>query len=142
MDFAVNVVFPMAQAFIMFSLGLGLETEDFRRVFSRGRAFVIGALAQIVLLPLIALCIVLALNLPPVLGAGLMLLSFCPGGLSSNVITKLSPGDLALSVSMTAVTSVIAFLTVPMLATWAILFLMGPRRPRSLSSRFRPFPSL
>jgi BASS family bile acid:Na+ symporter len=129
MDFAVNVVVPAAQAFIMFSLGLGLEVDDFRRVFSRRTAFAIGAISQIVILPLVAFCVVLMLDLPPVFAAGLMLLSFCPGGVSSNVITKLSRGDLALSVSMTAVTSMIAFITVPPLATWSILYLMGEAAP-------------
>ncbi|MCT4554563.1 MAG: bile acid:sodium symporter family protein [Pelagimonas sp.] len=129
MDFAVNVVVPAAQAFIMFSLGLGLEIADFKRVFSRGTAFAIGAFSQILLLPAVAFCVVMLLDMPPVLGAGLMLLSFCPGGVSSNVITKLSRGDLALSVSMTAVTSVIAFITVPALATWSILYLMGEEAP-------------
>ncbi|WP_422049780.1 bile acid:sodium symporter family protein [Shimia sp.] len=129
MDFAINVVVPAAQAFIMFSLGLGLEIADFKRVFTRRTAFAIGAFAQIALLPLAAFCVVMVLDMPPVLGAGLMLLSFCPGGVSSNVITKLSRGDLALSVSMTAVTSVIAFITVPPLATWSILYLMGSEAP-------------
>lgn len=129
MDFAINIVVPAAQAFIMFSLGLGLEVDDFRRVFSRRTAFAIGAFAQIVILPLTAFAVVLILDMPPVMGAGLMLLSFCPGGVSSNVITKLSHGDLALSVSMTAITSVVAFITVPPLATWSILYLMGEQAP-------------
>ncbi|MCV6587384.1 MAG: bile acid:sodium symporter family protein [Marinibacterium sp.] len=129
MDFAINVVVPAAQAFIMFSLGLGLEVDDFKRVFTRRTAFAIGAFSQIVILPLVAFCVVMVLDMPPVMGAGLMLLSFCPGGVSSNVITKLSRGDLALSVSMTAVTSVIAFITVPPLATWSILYLMGEQAP-------------
>ncbi|MBO9479614.1 bile acid:sodium symporter family protein [Shimia sp. R11_0] len=129
MDFAINIVVPAAQAFIMFSLGLGLAVDDFRRIFSRRTALAIGAFAQIVILPLTAFAVVLILNMPPVMRAGLMLLSFCPGGVSSNVITKLSHGDLALSVSMTAVTSVVAFITVPPLATWSILYLMGEQAP-------------
>lgn len=129
MDFAINVVVPAAQAFIMFSLGLGLEIDDFRRVFRRRTAFAIGAISQIVLLPIAAFCVIMAFSLPPVMAAGLMLLSFCPGGVSSNVITKLSRGDLALSVSMTAVTSVMAFLTVPPLATWSVLYFMGESAP-------------
>ena len=129
MDFAINVVVPAAQAFIMFSLGLGLEVDDFKRVFQRRTAFAIGAFSQIVLLPLTAFVVVLAFDLPPVMAAGIMLLSFCPGGVSSNVITKLARGDLALSVSMTAVTSVLAFVTVPPLATWAVLYFMKENAP-------------
>ncbi len=129
MDFAINVGVPIAQAFIMFSLGLGLEIEDFRRVFRRRTAFAIRAFSQLALLPAVAFRVIVAFDLPPVMAAGLMLLSFCPGGVSSNVITKLSRGDLALSVSMTAVTSVVAFVTVPPLATWSILYFMGENAP-------------
>jgi BASS family bile acid:Na+ symporter len=129
MDFAINVVVPAAQAFIMFSLGLGLELDDFKRVFQRRTAFAIGAFSQIVLLPMTAFVVVMLFDLPPVMAAGIMLLSFCPGGVSSNVITKLSHGDLALSVSMTAVTSVMAFITVPPLATWSVLYFMKESAP-------------
>ena len=117
MDFAINVVVPAAQAFIMFSLGLGLRLIDFRRVFTGGRAILVGVVCQIVLLPVIAFGVVTYFELKPIFAAGVMLLSFCPGGVSSNVISKLSRGDLALSVSLTAVTSLMAFITVPPLAT-------------------------
>lgn len=129
MDFAINVVVPAAQAFIMFTLGLGLTFVDFRRVFTGGRAVLIGVLCQIVFLPLVAFGLVLAFDLPPVFAAGVMLLSFCPGGVSSNVISKLSQGDLALAVSLTALTSLLAFITVPPLAAFSILYFMGEAAP-------------
>lgn len=129
MDFAINVVVPAAQAFIMFSLGLGLTVADFSRVFSGGRAVVLGVVGQVILLPLVAFAMVKLFGLSPVFAAGTMLLAFCPGGVSSNVISKLSKGDLALSVSLTAVTSLLAFITVPPLATWAVLHFMGEAAP-------------
>lgn len=129
MDFAINVVVPAAQAFIMFSLGLGLTVSDFERVFKGGRAVVLGVIGQVVLLPVIAFATISVFDLSPVFAAGTMLLAFCPGGVSSNVISKLSRGDLALSVSLTAVTSLLAFITVPPLATWAVFHFMGEAAP-------------
>ncbi len=129
MDFAIQVILPAAQAFIMFSLGLGLTLADFGRVFKGGKAILVGILCQIVLLPIVAFGVVLAYDLPPVLAAGTMLVAFCPGGVSSNVMTKLARGDLALAVSLTAVTSLIAFMTVPPLAALAILHFMGEAAP-------------
>jgi BASS family bile acid:Na+ symporter len=129
MDFAIQVILPLAQAFIMFSLGLGLTTADFGRVFRGGKAIVIGVICQIVLLPIVAFGVISAFNLPPILAAGGMLLAFCPGGVSSNVISKLSRGDLALAVSLTAVTSLIAFMTIPPLAALTIRHFMGETAP-------------
>ncbi|CAD0187226.1 bile acid transporter [Ruegeria sp. THAF57] len=129
MDFAINVVIPTAQAFIMFSLGLGLSIADFQRVFSRKTAFAVGAVCQVVILPLMAFAVATLLNLPPIMAAGLMILSFCPGGVTSNIITKLSCGDVAMSVSLTAVVSVLSFITVPPLVTWAVLHFMGEAAP-------------
>lgn len=129
MDFAINVVVPAAQAFIMFSLGLGLTLLDFKRVFTGGRAVLIGVLCQVILLPLAAFGVATAFGLPPVFAAGVMLLAFCPGGVSSNVISKLSRGDLALAVSLTALTSLLAFITVPPLAALSIQHFMGETAP-------------
>lgn len=129
MEFAVKVILPLAQAFIMFSLGLGLTFADFGRVFKGGKAILIGVVCQIVLLPVVAFVLLLAFDLPPVLAAGTMLVGFCPGGVSSNVISKLSKGDLALAVSLTAVTSLIAFITVPPLAAFSIVHFMGAAAP-------------
>jgi BASS family bile acid:Na+ symporter len=98
MDTLINVVLPLALAFIMLSLGIGLTFGDFRRVLTRFHAFAIGASAQVILLPLTAYVVVRLFNLPGELAVGFMLLSFCPGGVTSNMITKLAKGDLALSV--------------------------------------------
>lgn len=114
-----------AQVVIMFSLGIGLEVADFKRVFLRPMTFLIAITSQVVLLPLIAYTTIMLFNFSPVFAAGLMLLSFCPGGVTSNIITKFSKGDVALSVSLTAVVSILSFVTVPLLAAWAVEHFMG-----------------
>lgn len=115
----------VAQAIIMLSLGIGLEVKDFKRVIERRYVFSIAMLCQVLVLPIFAFITIQIFSLPPVFAAGLMLLSFCPAGVTSNIISKLSRGDVALSVSLTAVVSVLSFLTVPPLTAWAILYFMG-----------------
>jgi len=116
MDILVNVVLPLSLAIIMVSLGIGLVPADFRRVAQRGYVFAIGALCQILLIPLVAYLVILAFGLTGVIAAGVMLLAFCPGGVTTNVISRLAGGDVALSVSLTAVVSLLSILTVPFLA--------------------------
>ncbi|MCG8609140.1 MAG: bile acid:sodium symporter family protein [Pseudomonadales bacterium] len=115
----------LAQAVIMFSLGIGLEIADFKRVFERPYAFSIALVCQLLILPALAFATVTFFSFPPVLAAGLMILSFCPGGVTSNIISKVSQGDVALSVSLTAVVSIISFITVPPLIAWAITYFMA-----------------
>jgi len=129
MDILVNVVLPLSLAIIMFSLGIGLTIADFTRVLKAPRAFAAGALAQVIVLPAVAFGIVLMFNLPPALAAGVMLLAFCPGGVTSNVISKWARGDVALSVSLTAVISLLSLLTVPALTAWAVTHFMGENAP-------------
>lgn len=114
-----------AQATIMFSLGIGLQAADFKRVFQRPFAMSVGLLGQTLLLPLVAFSMAHLLSLPPMFAAGLMLLSFCPGGVTSNIISKLSKSDVALSVSLTATLSILSFLTVPPLVGWSINYFLG-----------------
>ena len=129
MDTLINVVLPLALAFIMLSLGIGLTFGDFGRVFKRLHAFGIGAGAQLVLIPLTTYIIVRLFGLPPEMGLGFMLLSFCPGGVTSNMITKLAKGDVALSVSLTAIISLLSIVTVPFLAAWAVVHFLGADGP-------------
>ena len=129
MDFLVSVVLPLALAFIMLSLGLGLTLGDFRRVVERPRAFLAGALAQMVAVPLVALVLLMILPLPPMLAVGVMILSFCPGGVTSNLMSKLAGGDVALSVTLTGVVSILSILTVPLLVAWAVGAFMGADAP-------------
>ncbi|CAM3851005.1 bile acid:sodium symporter family protein [Parendozoicomonas haliclonae] len=117
MESLVNIALLIAQSIIMLSLGIGLEVKDFRRVIERKRIVTIALCAQVLFLPLLALLTIYLFSFSPLYAAGLMILAFCPGGVSSNIICKLAKGDVALSVTLTAVTSILAFLTVPFLVT-------------------------
>ncbi len=129
MDILISVGLPLSLAIIMLSLGIGLEAADFRRVLSRGYPFAIGAVCQVVLLPVAAFITVKLFALPPEIAVGFMLLSFCPGGVTSNILSKLAKGDVALSVSLTAVISLLSLITVPILAAWSINHFMGEDAP-------------
>ncbi|WP_299150591.1 bile acid:sodium symporter [uncultured Tateyamaria sp.] len=129
MDILINVVLPLSLAIIMLSLGIGLNLSDFARVLRQPRAFAIGALAQVILLPLITYITVLAFGFGTELAVGFMLLSFCPGGVTSNMVSRLARGDVALSVSLTAVISLLSIVTVPVLAAWAVAHFMGDAAP-------------
>ncbi len=129
MDLLINVGLPVSLAIIMLSLGIGLEAADFRRVISRRYPFAIGAVCQVVLLPVAAFITVKTFALPPAIAVGFMLLSFCPGGVTSNILSKLAKADVALSVSLTAVISLLSIVTVPLLAAWSIDHFMAEDAP-------------
>ena len=130
MDILINVVLPLSLAIIMLSLGIGLTVGDFARVLRAPKAFGIGVVAQVILLPIAAYATVTTFGLPPAIAVGFMLLSFCPGGVTSNILSKLARGDVALSVSLTAVISLLSLLTVPALAAWAVVQFMGDATPQ------------
>ena len=96
---------PLALAFIMFSLGLGLTGEDFLRVAKQPKDFFVGAFSQIIALPLIALLLVSFWPLSPELAIGVMIIAAAPGGATSNILTSFAKGDVALSISLTAIIS-------------------------------------
>lgn len=129
MGILVSVVLPLALAFIMFSLGLSLTLDDFRRVLVRPLAFFTGAVSQILVVPFIALVLVVLFAPPAELAVGIMILSFCPGGVTSNIISRLARGDVALSVSLTAVVSLATILTVPFFVAWSVNYFMGSDAP-------------
>ncbi|MEP1207441.1 MAG: bile acid:sodium symporter family protein [Rhizobiaceae bacterium] len=129
MGILVSVVLPLALAFIMFSLGLGLTVADFQRVALRPKAFFTGAVSQMLIVPFIALVLIVVFSPPAELAVGIMILSFCPGGVTSNIISKFARGDVALSVSLTAVISLVTILTVPFLVALSIQMLMGSDAP-------------
>lgn len=129
MDILLNVVLPLSLAIIMLSLGIGLTFADFGRVLRMPKAFGIGAVAQIVLLPVVTYGIVRSFGLPAEIAVGFMLISFCPGGVTSNMISRLAKGDVALSVSLTAVISLLSIVTVPVLAAWSVVHFMGNAAP-------------
>ena len=130
MDILINVVLPLSLAIIMLGLGIGLTVGDFARVLKAPRAFAIGAIAQVILLPLTAYAVVMLFALPPAIAVGFMLLGYCPGGVTSNILAKLARGDVALSVSLTAVISLLSLFTVPALAAWSVVHFMGDTAPK------------
>ena len=101
----IDIVLPVALAFIMFSLGLGLTTGDFALVFNEPKAFAIGIANQMLVLPIMGFAIATMTDLDGELAVGLMILACCPGGVTSNILTKLAKGDTALSISYTAAVS-------------------------------------
>jgi len=111
---------PLALAVIMFGMGLSLTLTDFKRILIYPKAVTIGLLNQIVLLPLIAFLIAKALQLSPELAVGLMILAACPGGATSNLITHLAKGDSALSITLTAFSSLITVMTIPFIVNFSI----------------------
>lgn len=129
MDILLNVVLPLSLAFIMFSLGLGLTFADFQRVVAEPRAFVIGAISQLIMLPFVAFVLLMVFRQTPELAVGVMILSFSPGGVTSNILTRLAGGTLALSISLTAIISLISVITVPLLVGWAAGYFQGSDAP-------------
>ena len=115
MGIVTDVILPLSLAFIMFSLGLGLSLSDFTRVFFKPKDFIIGLFLQIIALPVIALIIVLFWPLSPELSIGVMILAAAPGGVTSNVLSSYAKGNVALSISLTAINSILCAITVPII---------------------------
>ena len=125
----IDVVLPVALAFIMFSLGIGLTLDDFTLVAKEPKAFGIGVANQMIVLPIIGFIIATGFGLSGELAVGLMILACCPGGVTSNILTKLANGDTALSVSYTAVVSVITVITLPLVVGFSMDHFMGEAAP-------------
>ena len=109
----VTKIAPIALALIMLGLGLGLSIKDFTRVITKPTDFLVGIGCQLILLPIVAYILVLILRLPIEIALGLMIIAAAPGGVTSNVLTKFANGDVALSISLTAVGSLISIISVP-----------------------------
>tara|TARA_B100000123_G_scaffold21055_1_gene14762 strand:- start:51 stop:899 length:849 start_codon:yes stop_codon:yes gene_type:complete len=109
----VTKIAPIALALIMLTLGLGLTTSDFTRVIKQPKDFLVGLICQVILLPIIAFVLIKILNVQPALALGVMIIAAAPGGVTSNILTKFANGDVALSVSLTAIISLLSILTVP-----------------------------
>ena len=113
MNAITDIFLPLALAFIMFALGLGLTGADFLRVIKQPKDFFVGAISQIILLPIIAFLLVKIWPISPELAIGVMIIAAAPGGVTSNILTSFARGDVALSISLTAVISLLSVLTVP-----------------------------
>ena len=109
----VTKIAPIALALIMLGLGMGLTIENFKRVILYPKDFIVGLVCQFILLPIIAFILIKIMNTPVELALGVMIIAAAPGGVTSNVLTKFANGDVALSVSLTAIISLVSIISVP-----------------------------
>ena len=109
----VTKIAPIILALIMLGLGLGLKVEDFTRVFKNPKDFVVGFISQLIILPIVACLLIIILKTPPEIAIGVMIIAAAPGGVTSNILTKFADGDVALSISLTAIISLISIISVP-----------------------------
>ena len=109
----VTKIAPLSLALIMLALGMGLTLQDFTRVAKQPKDFLVGLICQLIFLPIIAFILVIVLNTPTEIAVGLMIIAAAPGGVTSNVLTKFANGDVALSISLTAIISLLSIITVP-----------------------------
>ena len=122
MEIAKNIA-PLCLAIIMFGLGLGLTVQDFIRVIKNPKDFIVGFIAQVILLPIIAIILISIISMPVEIAMGVIIIAAAPGGVTSNILTKFADGDVALSVSLTAIVSLLSILTVPFIVFNAASFL-------------------
>ena len=115
MNIVTNIILPLALAFIMFSLGLGLTTKDFSRVIRQPKDFLAGLLSQVILLPLVGFVLVSSFTVSPEIALGIMIITAAPGGVTSNILTSFGRGDVALSISLTAIISLLSVVTIPLI---------------------------
>ena len=111
----VTKIAPIILALIMLGLGLGLKIDDFTRILKTPKDFFVGFFSQLIILPLIAYLLIIILKVPPEIAIGVMIIAAAPGGVTSNILTKFANGDVALSISLTAVISLISIITVPLI---------------------------
>ena len=123
MSIVTDIFLPLALAFIMFALGLGLTGLDFLRVIKQPKDFLVGAISQIILLPVIAFILISIWPISPELAIGVMIIAAAPGGVTSNILTSFAKGDVALSVSLTAIISLLSVVTVPFIIVTSLSLL-------------------
>ena len=124
-SFLTTVFLPLALFIIMLGMGLGLTLDDFRRILTEPKGVLLGLGAQLIVLPLLGFALAATLPLPPELAVGVMILAACPGGPTSNLMTYLAKGRVALSITLTAIGSVITVFTIPLVVNAAMGYFMG-----------------
>ena len=125
----IDIFLPASLIFIMLTLGLGLELSDFTNLVRKPRSFFVGLTNQILLLPIVTYIIILVFGITKEAAVGMMILACCPGGVTSNIITKLAKGDTALSISYTAFNSILAIITLPLIVGFSMKSFMGLEAP-------------
>ena len=133
MNIVTDVILPLALAFIMFVLGLGLTGTNFLRVIKQPRDFFVGALSQVILLPVIAFILVKIWPIAPELAIGVMIIAAAPGGVTSNLLTSFAKGDVALSISLTAIISLFSVITIPFIVLTSVELLGGSNITQDIS---------
>ena len=125
----IDVFLPLSLIFIMFTLGIGLTLKDFTNLLHHPRAFLVGIVNQMLILPVVAFSVILLIGITKELAVGITILASCPGGVTSNIITKLAKGDTALSISYTAVISLLTIITLPTVTILSMKHFMGSEAP-------------
>ena len=125
----IDIFLPASLIFIMLTLGLGLELSDFTNLVRKPKSFFVGLTNQILLLPIVTYIVILVFGITKEAAVGMMILACCPGGVTSNIITKLAKGDTALSISYTAFNSILAIVTLPLIVGFSMKSFMGQEAP-------------
>ena len=125
----IDIFLPLSLVFIMFTLGIGLTVQNFQNIINQPKALILGLINQMVLLPLIAFIILLIIKLPSEMAVGMIILACCPGGVTSNMLTRIAKGDTALSISYTAIVSIITVITLPIIVGFSMQYFMGSNAP-------------
>lgn len=124
MDSVSNMILAIGLMLVMWGMGLSLVTDDFKRVVRYPKAVVIGLICQLILIPLVGYILAISFGVRPEIAVGIMVLAACPGGPTSNLISHLSRADVALSVSLTAISSLITVFTIPLIVNFALMQFM------------------
>ena len=125
----IDILLPASLIFIMFTLGIGLTLNDFTILFKSPKVFLVGIFNQMIVLPIVALTIILMMGITDEIAVGIMILASCPGGITSNIITKIAGGDTALSISYTAVISLLTIITLPAITILSMSKFMQTEAP-------------
>ena len=125
MDKILTIILALSLIIIMFGMGLSLVIEDFRQILVRPKAIIAGLVSQLMLMPIIGFVLINTFSAPPEILIGIIILVACPGGATSNLITYLAKGDIALSVSLTAICSFITLLTIPLVINLGLKIILG-----------------
>ena len=133
MGIVTDIFLPLSLAFIMFALGLGLTGSDFFRVLKQPRDFIVGAFSQIILLPIVAFLLVKIWPVAPEIAIGIMIIAAAPGGVTSNLLTSFAKGDVALSISLTAIISLLCIITIPFIVLLSVKLLSNESVPQDIS---------
>ena len=119
----VTKILPIALAFIMLTLGLSLTSQDFLRIIRQPKDFILGIFSQIIILPIVAFFLIKVWPISPELAIGLMIIAVAPGGVTSNILTSFAKGDVALSISLTAIISILSVITIPLVLSLSLSIL-------------------